>query len=116
MGRDPVFTTDELADLVHKGAVRFFLIPDRERITEMISEMMSNYGSSQEDVQQSTPQDGPPAHMADFLQTETTSWVQDNCKQVPQELWQSSNFDEEEGGWGRMMSAQALYDCGKEGG
>lgn len=116
MGRDPVFTTDELADLVHKGAVRFFLIPDRERITEMISEMMSNYGSSQEDVQQSTPQDGPPAHMADFLQTETTSWVQDNCKQVPQELWQSSNSEQEEGVWGRMMSAQALYDCGKEGG
>ncbi|HZB84663.1 MAG TPA: glycosyltransferase family 39 protein [Rubrobacteraceae bacterium] len=113
MGRDPVFTTNELAALVHKGAVRFFLIPDRERIMEMMSEMMSSYGSSQQANQQSSPQN-PPADVGDFLQTETTSWVQDNCQQIPQELWQSSN-SEQEGGWERLMSAQALYDCGKEG-
>lgn len=112
MGRDPVFTTNELAALVHKGAVRFFLIPDRERIREMMSEMMSSYGSSEQADQQSTPQN-PPADMGNFLQTETTSWIQDNCQQIPQELWQSSN-SEQEGGWGRMMRAQALYDCGKE--
>ena len=114
MGRDPVFTTNELAALVHKGAVRFFLIPDRERIMEMMSEMMSSYGSSQQANQQSSPQN-PPADIGDFLQTETTSWVQDNCQQIPQELWQSSNSEQEEGVWGRMMSAQALYDCGTEG-
>lgn len=41
-GVDPVFTVDELADLVNEGAVRFFLMPDREAIEEMSAEWESN--------------------------------------------------------------------------
>jgi hypothetical protein len=41
-GVDPVFTPDELADLVEGGAVRFFLMPDREAIEEMMAEREAN--------------------------------------------------------------------------
>jgi hypothetical protein len=50
-------------------------------------------------------QNGEP----DEPQNESSSWVQDNCKQVPQELWQSSSTSEQGGDSER---APALYDCG----
>jgi 4-amino-4-deoxy-L-arabinose transferase-like glycosyltransferase len=110
IGRDPVFTTDELAKLVNEGAVRFFLVPDRERMQEMRSE----YASSQPSGQQGAYQGFPPRG-GDFFRNESTNWVQDNCEQVPQELWQSpSSSDQDEGGPERMR-AQALYDCGTKG-
>jgi 4-amino-4-deoxy-L-arabinose transferase-like glycosyltransferase len=109
MGRDPVLTTDELAGLVNEGAVRFFLVPDRERMEEMMSE----YASSQSSGQQGAYQ-GFSGGRGDFFRNESTNWVQDNCAQVPQELWQSSsNPDQEEGDLGRNR-AQVLYDCGTE--
>jgi len=37
-GIDPVFTAGDLAELVDEGAVRFFLMPDREAIEEMRAE------------------------------------------------------------------------------
>ena len=42
--------------------------------------------------------------------SETGSWVQDNCEQVPQEEWQSPET-EEQGGGGPPGREQALYDC-----
>ena len=42
-------------------------------------------------------------------QNESTSWVQDNCKQVSKEQWQSSSTSEQ----GRNSErAPTLYDCG----
>jgi hypothetical protein len=111
MGRDPVLSTDELADLVNGGAVRFFLVPDRERMEEMMAE----YASSQPSGQQGAYQGFPPRG-GDFLRNESASWVQDNCEQVPQELWQpSSGSDDQRRGAPREMRAQALYDCGTKG-
>ena len=55
MGRDPVFTTEELSGLVNEGAVRFFLVQDRERMEEMRAEREAE----QEASGGSAPQ-GPP--------------------------------------------------------
>jgi hypothetical protein len=40
--------------------------------------------------------------------SESASWVQDNCQQVPQEEWQSP---EAKGQGGRPGRAPTLYDC-----
>jgi 4-amino-4-deoxy-L-arabinose transferase-like glycosyltransferase len=97
-GVDPVFTTKQLTDLVNKGAVRFFLVPDRERMTQMMS---GDGASSQQSGQQSA-----------LLQNRSAKWVQHNCERVPRKLWQSSSFlDQREEGPGTTRP-QALYDCG----
>jgi 4-amino-4-deoxy-L-arabinose transferase-like glycosyltransferase len=107
MGRDPVLSTDRLADLVKKGEVRFFLVPDRERMEEMMSE----YFSSQSPGQQAAPE-GPLGGLGSFLDNESMTWVQDNCEQVTQELWQSPEVEENrEGGSEGPGRAQTLYDC-----
>jgi hypothetical protein len=103
MGRDPVLSTEQLADLVDKGAVRFFLIPDRERMEEMMAE------------RESGQEDGSTGGWGEPPQNEATSWVQDNCRQVPQELWQSQSASDQGGGGPGMMRAQALYECGSAG-
>ena len=54
------------------------------------------------------------------MDNEAVTWVQDNCEKVPQEEWQSPEEDEEQGGGpggpGGPGRAQALYDCGTQGG
>jgi 4-amino-4-deoxy-L-arabinose transferase-like glycosyltransferase len=115
MGRDPVFTTNELADLVNEGAVRFFLVQDRERMREMMAERESGDEASGQSSQQGSPQGGPPGLPGGppGVENEATTWVQDNCEQVPQELWQSPDSEEEDGS--SMSRAQALYDCSTVG-
>ncbi|MBV9455810.1 MAG: glycosyltransferase family 39 protein [Rubrobacter sp.] len=80
MGRDPVFSTDQLANLINKGTVRYFLIS----------------------------QGGPRGSS----QNESATWVQDNCEQVPQELWQSSPTSDQ---GGDSQRAPSLYDCSTGG-
>jgi hypothetical protein len=96
-GRDPVLGADQLVNLIDKGAVRFFLIQERQ--------------DTREDQQEGTPQSSPP--WGEGTQNESASWVQGNCEQVPKELWQSSSStsDQEGGGGPRGMRAQMLYDC-----
>jgi hypothetical protein len=103
MGRDPVLTTEELANLVNRGAVRFFLMPDRERMEQMRAERESG--------QQGAPQ-GPPPGGPPNMDNESVSWVQDNCEKVPQEEWQSSETEGQGSRGGPPGRAQALYDCG----
>ena len=107
MGRDPVLSTAQLADLVRKGEVRFFLVPDSERLEEMMSEYLSSQSSA---GQQAAPE-GPPGGLGRFLHNESITWVQDNCEQVPQEDWQSSDSEDAGGPMGRT---QILYDCGTQ--
>jgi hypothetical protein len=114
MGRDPAVTPDELTSLVSKGAVRFFLMPDRKRMEEMRTERESgDDASSQDEPPQGAPQ-GPPLGGPPGMDNEALSWVQDNCEQVPQEEWQSPETQEQSGG-GPPERAQALYDCGTGG-
>jgi 4-amino-4-deoxy-L-arabinose transferase-like glycosyltransferase len=101
IGRDPVLSTNKLANLVNEGDVRFFLIMDMERMMETI---LSSRPSGQ--------QGASLLGAGDFLQNESISWVRDNCKAVPRELWQSPPNSDEQGALGLLMSAQQLYDCG----
>ena len=115
MGRDPVLTTEELSGLVERGAVRFFLLQDRERMEEMRAESEAKQEASGGSASQGPPPGGPPGS-----DSEAATWVQDNCEKVPEELWKSPEEDEEQGGGpggpGGLGRAQALYDCGTEGG
>jgi 4-amino-4-deoxy-L-arabinose transferase-like glycosyltransferase len=108
-GVDPVFTADELADLVNEGAARFFLMPDRELMAERAS------GGN---VPGSSPSrggpGGGPGPWGGLPQNGSADWIEDNCEKVPQELWQSST-SEGRGGGPPMMRARALYDCGVGG-
>ena len=102
MGRDPAVTPDKLTSLVNEGAVRFFLMPDRERMEEIRAERES-YDAS--------PQYGPPpGPPPGGMENEAATWVQDNCEKVPQEEWQSPEA-REQGGGGPPGRIQALYDC-----
>ena len=116
MGRDPVFTTEELSGLVDSGALRFFLVQDRERMEEMRAEREAEQEASGGSAPQVPPPGGPPG-----TDNEAVTWVQDNCEKVPEELWKSPEEDEEQGGDGPgdpggPGMAQALYDCGDMGG
>jgi 4-amino-4-deoxy-L-arabinose transferase-like glycosyltransferase len=117
-GSDPVFTTDELSDLVDEGAVRFFLVQDRERMEETRAEREEYYATYGTYPQYGPTRGGPPGG-----DNEAVTWVQDNCEKVPQELWQSPEADEEQGGGpggpgspGGPGGAQGLYDCSGAGG
>ena len=114
MGGDPVLTPEELSDLVNGGAVRFFLLQDRERMEEMRAEREEYYATYGTYPQYGPPPGGPGGPGSE---NEAVTWVQDNCEKVPQEEWQSPEEDEEQGGGpGGPGRAQALYDCGTQGG
>jgi hypothetical protein len=99
-GLDPVFTTKQLADLVNKGAVRFFLMPDRELMaTSDGAPPQGRSGGvllSGPDLEDGLPQNG------------SAGWVQDNCKRVPRKRWQSSTLRQGGEPWRKV---QMLYDC-----
>jgi hypothetical protein len=83
--------------------VRFFLVQDRERMEEMMAE------------RESGQQGGSTGGWGGLPQNEAASWVQDNCQQVPQELWQSSSASDQGAGGLGMMRAQELYECSSGG-
>jgi hypothetical protein len=101
-GVDPVFTADELANLVDKGTVRFFLMPDGEVMEEMITEREAGGVPG-----------GGPGPGGGVPQNGSAEWIEENCEKIPQELWQSDPGGE--GGGPPMARARALYDCGVGG-
>jgi hypothetical protein len=107
-GIDPVFTAGDLYNLVNRGAVRFFLMPDRERMEEMRAERESRDDA----LPGGGPPRGGPGLEGGLPQNGSADWVQNNCEKVPQEKWQSSDSEQQPGGGPPMMRAQALYDCG----
>jgi 4-amino-4-deoxy-L-arabinose transferase-like glycosyltransferase len=106
MGFDPVLNTDELAGLVDSGAVRFFLVLDEERLFEAFSEMMTGTSPDDSTGDTDTAPSSPP------FTNESTDWVEENCREVPRELWQSSDLEGSGGMRGIFGEVQALYDCG----
>ena len=105
-GVDPVFTPDEVADLIDRDAVHFFIMPDREAIEEMMAEREAD-GDGPGPRGGPGPGGGPGSGVP---QNGSADWIEENCEKVPQELWQS---DPERGGGGPPMArGQALFDCG----
>ena len=113
-GVDPVFTPAELADLVGRGTVRFFLMPDREATEKMRAEREANGDAPGGGP---GPTGGPGAGGgpgSGVPQNGSAEWIEESCKKVPQELWQPPE-DEGRGGGGPPGRARALYDCGVGG-
>ena len=110
-GIDPVFTADELADLVGEGSVRFFLMPDRELMEEMAAEREARDNAPGGGPARGGPRGGPGGGLP---QNGSADWIEDNCEKVPQELWQPAGF-EGQGGGPPMARARVLYDCDPEG-
>jgi hypothetical protein len=114
-GVDPVFSTKQLTDLVNEGAIRFFLIPERE---PPMTQMMPGVFPQQPGWQGAPPSiplgvpRGGTWGSSDPLENGSERWVQDNCQKVPQELWHSPTFGQ---GGGYVTNSQALYDCGVGG-
>jgi hypothetical protein len=114
-GRDPVFTTEELSGFVEGGAVRFFLMPDREAMEEMRAEREAA-GDGSPPPSGPTP-GGPQGGFGPgggLPQNGSAEWIVDNCEKVPQELWQPPE-DEGRGRGGPPGRTRALYDCDARG-
>jgi 4-amino-4-deoxy-L-arabinose transferase-like glycosyltransferase len=108
-GVDPVFTPDDLADLVDRESVRFFLMPDREAIEEMRVEREANGGAPGPGPNGGPGPGGGPGN--GIPQNGSADWIEENCEKVPQELWQS----DPKGGGSPTARARALFDCGPGG-
>jgi hypothetical protein len=105
-GVDPVFTPDELADLVDGGTVRFFLMPDREAIEEIMAEREAD-GDGPGSRGGPGPGGGPGSGLP---HNGSAEWIEENCEKAPQNLWQSG--PEGGGGGPQMARARVLFDCG----
>jgi 4-amino-4-deoxy-L-arabinose transferase-like glycosyltransferase len=117
-GSDPILTTNQLASLVAKGTVRFFLLNSSGR--RQISSKTLNQLPAQvrEQIQQALQNGGfagPGGGFGGFggsQQASLTTWVTQHCKTVPTNLWQSaSSSSGRGGGFGGFGGASQLYDC-----
>jgi 4-amino-4-deoxy-L-arabinose transferase-like glycosyltransferase len=109
-GSDPILTTSQLAALVKNGTVRFFLINGASNGQGQTSQ---NSRTSTKRTQQGNT--GGAGGFSGFgRQSTLTTWVTQNCKVVPSNLWQSSSSSIT-GGFGfggrGFGEAQQLYDC-----
>jgi hypothetical protein len=112
-GSDPILTTYQLASLVANGTVRFFLLNSfsRRQIPQQILNQLP--AQTRQRLQQALQQGtfGPGFGGSGGA---LTSWVTQNCKTVPSNLWQpasaSSGSSPGGGGFG-FGGANQLYDC-----
>ena len=104
-GRDRILTTEQLANLVAKGVVRFFLLL-----------------SPVEQPDQAPQAPGQPAGAPSVAgpEDDASRWVRDTCQPVPRELWQSPSADRDAvagadsgGSPAPERADQTLYDCAK---
>jgi 4-amino-4-deoxy-L-arabinose transferase-like glycosyltransferase len=94
-GSDQILRLDELAALVEKGEVRFFLVPRNDQRPG---------GAPGPNVGDSGP--GGPARLAPG--NNTGNWVRQNCTPVDSRLWQSAQGGAQPQGPGGPTQ---LYDC-----
>ncbi len=99
LGTDPILTSSRLASLVTGGSIRFFLLP------ELPSE-----------------QSGVAGAAIAGLQEDNVRWVNEHCKPVTVELWQTAPFLQAYGLNGGTTSRsdgfggrQQLFDCLRAG-
>jgi 4-amino-4-deoxy-L-arabinose transferase-like glycosyltransferase len=109
-GRDPVFSIERLAGLVKQGSVRFFML--KERDIEHAAQLGTarrhlKLGEQVPRLQQLPHLKAHLKALADIHEKKEVRWITDNCEQVPQGLWQSSNSKS-------STSTVLLYDCGTE--
>jgi len=104
-GSDPILTTTQLASLVAKGAVRFFLLSSFNGRGQIPSQILDRI-----------PEQFRNRIRGGFggggfgQQGALTTWVTQHCTLVPANLWQSSSTSAGAGRFG-PGGANHLYDC-----
>jgi 4-amino-4-deoxy-L-arabinose transferase-like glycosyltransferase len=102
-GGDPILTTKQLASLVAKVTVRFFLLGTREQLPTQILNQLP------QQMRNRLRQGG--FGFGGRQQTALTSWVTQHCTVVPTSLWQSASTGSVAGGGFGAGAANQLYDC-----
>lgn len=99
-GGDPILTTNQLVNLITRGAVRFFLLSSPRARQQLPPQFLENIPEQYRDLFRGGFR-GP--------QSSLTTWVTQHCTVVPTSLWQSpsSNIGNTFGPFG----ANQLYDC-----
>jgi 4-amino-4-deoxy-L-arabinose transferase-like glycosyltransferase len=116
-GGDPILTTNQLASLVAKGTVRFFLIGTRQALTpQMVDQLLAQLPPQMLEqippqVLQRLKQGGGFGGFGfgDGRQSALTTWVTQHCTIVPTRLWQSSSNSTQN--TFNPFGANQLYDC-----
>ena len=105
-GRDRIFSNERLADLVRQGAVRFFMIKERDIEHAAQPDTARHHlelGGQVRSLEQLLRLKAHLKALADIHEKKQVRWITNNCEQVPEGLWQSST------------STLLLYDCGTRG-
>lgn len=85
-GYDPILTSDVLAELVHDGKVRYFLLPSGLLTTAQLHTL---YPESRRIPDRANP-------------NSLLKWVEKRCVPIPPQMWKSSTRD---------IGTTQLYDC-----
>jgi hypothetical protein len=109
-GGDPILTTEQLAAMIERGEVRYFLVPSTAQLEDMGKEFAAmagtqppanDTGTNSDASSSAAPNAGP------WGQSENTAWINAHCTPVPAAEWQSAQADESEG----PMGMNSLFDC-----
>lgn len=100
-GSDPILTTSQLAQLVAKGTVRFFLLGGARDRGQLPADILDRIPEQYRDLLRGGF-GGPFGG-----QSSLTSWVTQHCSSVPSSAWQSSTSGNANG----FGTASGLYDC-----
>ena len=105
-GSDPILTTNQLASLVAKGTVRFFLLGTFEARQQLPPQILNQIP---EQFRNRLRQGG--FGFGGGQQSALTTWVTQHCTTVPARLWQSASTSSGAGGGFGPGGANQLYDC-----
>ena len=102
-GGDPILTTSQLASLVAKGTVRFFLLTTRRQLPPQVLDQFP------QQFRNRLQQGG--FGFGGGRQSALTTWVTQHCTAVPTRLWQSASTSAGAGDGFGPFGANQLYDC-----
>ena len=102
-GADPILRTDQLASLVAKGTVRFFLLSTRRQLSPQTLDQFP------QQFRNRLQQGG--FGFGGNQQSALTSWVTQHCTTVPARLWQTTGTGSAAGDGFGPFGANQLYDC-----
>jgi 4-amino-4-deoxy-L-arabinose transferase-like glycosyltransferase len=102
-GGDPILTTNQLASLVAKGTVRYFLLNTRRQLPPQVLDQLP------QQFRNRLQQGG--FGFGDGRQSALITWVTQHCIAVPTRQWQSTSTSTgADDGFG-PFGANKLYDC-----
>ncbi|MDQ6660791.1 MAG: glycosyltransferase family 39 protein [Chloroflexota bacterium] len=105
-GSDPILTTNQLASLVAKGSVRFFLLNSFNGRGQIPAQILDQIPEQARNRLQ-----GGSGFGGFGQQSTLTTWVTQHCTTVPTSQWQSSSTSSTTGGSFGPTRSNQLYDC-----